>query len=538
MARAFSYIRFSSKVQASGDSLRRQTQAAQRWADANKIHLDTSSYKDLGVSAFGNTARAGLEAFLAAIDSNKVKAGDYLIVESLDRLSRNPDILEAVNLFLSIVSKGIIVVTLSDGFTYSKEDNDVTKLIISITILARGSNESKVKSERLSASWENKRNNLDKKKLTSICPGWLKLSEDKTEFEQIPHRVKLLNKIFEMSRDGIGKYNIARTLNEAGEEPWSTKKRTTNGWHVSYIQKLLSNRAVLGFFTPRKKNAEGKMEPLEEISGYFPQVISDELFYTTQRNRSLRRGGRRGQKYTNILQGLCRCGKCGGSMRLVSKNSNNPKKHGKLGARYYQCDNSLRGIDCRFKGKAFQSLIEPSFLKFVKEVNWKEFDKDSYDEIEIRKVDQERLKFELEQKLDRLGAIEERMINGEGLDTLTRVAARLEEEIKVIERKMRVNQTDIDVLAREAESRTRNIVQMAEAISSETLADRARLSEIIKGAVKNIVIHIEGEPQPYYRVNFLNGDYRLVYYKNDKSYGMAELDEQILLEEEIERLNG
>lgn len=538
MARAFSYIRFSSKVQASGDSLRRQTQAAQRWANENQIHLDTSSYRDLGVSAFGNTARAGLEAFLAAINSNKVKAGDYLIVESLDRLSRNPDILEAVNLFLSIVSKGIIVVTLSDGFTYSKEDNDVTKLIISITILARGSNESKVKSDRLSASWENKRNNLDKRKLTSICPGWLKLNDDRTEFKPIPHRVKLLTKIFEMSRDGIGKYNIARTLNEAGEEPWSTKKRTTNGWHVSYIQKLLSNRAVLGFFTPRKKNVDGKMESLEEISGYFPQVISDELFYTTQRNRSLRRGGRRGQRYTNILQGLCRCAKCGGSMRLVNKSAHNPKKHGKLGARYYQCDNSLRNIDCDFKGKAYQSLIEPSFLKFVKEVNWKEFDKDNYDEIEILNVDQERLKFEMEKKLNTLGSIEERMVNGESLETLTRVAARLEAEIKSMEIKMSANQTDIDILSREAESRTRNIAHMAEAVNSDTLSDRARLSEIIKGAVKNIVIHVDGAPQPFYRVNFLNGDYRIVWYTNDSSHGFGELNEQIENEKVAQILNS
>lgn len=533
MARAFSYIRFSSKVQASGDSLRRQTQAAQRWANENQIHLDTSSYRDLGVSAFGNTARAGLEAFLAAINSNKVKAGDYLIVESLDRLSRNPDILEAVNLFLSIVSKGIIVVTLSDGFTYSKEDNDVTKLIISITILARGSNESKVKSDRLSASWENKRNNLDKRKLTSICPGWLKLNDEGTEFKPIPHRVKLLTKIFEMSRDGIGKYNIARTLNEAGEEPWSTKKRTTNGWHVSYIQKLLSNRAVLGFFTPRKKNADGKMEPLEEITGYFPQVISDELFYTTQRNRSLRRGGRRGQKYTNILQGLCRCAKCGGSMRLVNKSAHNPKKHGKLGARYYQCDNSLRNIDCDFKGKAYQSLIEPTFLQFVKEVNWKEFDKDNFDEIEILNVEQERLKFELGKRLKTLGSVEESMITGEGIDTLVRVAARLEREIKEIEDSLKSNQIKVDILSREAEARTRNIVQMADAVKSETLADRARLSEIIKGAVKNIIIDINGKPQPFYRVNFINGDYRVVWYKNNSSQGMRELNDQILSEESL-----
>lgn len=210
-----------------------------------------------------------------------------------------------------------------------------------------------------------------------------------------------------------------------------------------------------------------------------------------------------------------------------------PTNHGKLGARYYQCDNSLRNIDCDFKGKAYQSLIEPTFLQFVKEVNWKEFDKDNYDEIEILSVEKERLKFELGKKLNTLSNIEERMINGESLDTLTRVAARLEAEIKAIEIKKRANQTDIDNLSREAESRTKNIVQMVEAISSDTLADRARLSEIIKGAVKNIVIHVDGKPQPFYRVNFLNGDYRVVWYTNDKSYGISELTNQIKVERDI-----
>ncbi len=534
MARAFSYIRFSSKVQASGDSLRRQTHAAQKWADANQVYLDTSTYRDLGVSAFSNAPRAGLEAFLTAIESNKVKEGDYLIVESLDRLSRNPDIFEAVKLFNSILEKGVIIVTLSDGYTYNKGDNDFTKLIISITILARGSNESKVKSDRLSASWENKRKNIGKRKLTSICPGWLELSEDKTEFVPIPHRVKLLNDIFEMSRDGMGKYNIARTLNGAGEEPWSTKKRKTNGWHVSYIQKLLSNRSVLGFYTPSKKGADGKREPLEEIKGYFPQVISDELFYTTQRARGTRRGGRRGQRFTNILQGLCRCAKCGGMMRLVNKGA---KKAGKLGGRYYQCDNSLRGIDCDFKEKAYYTLIEPSFLKFAKEVDWKAFDKDNYDEIDILTVDQDRLRFELEKKTNTLNSVEERMVNGEGLETLTRVAGRLEEDIKVIESRIASNQTNIDVLTREAEVRTKSIVQLSHAVNAETLADRARISEIIKAAVKNIVIHTDGKPRPYYRVNFLSGDYRVVYYMDDRSYGIAELDEKIEAEEYMDEFH-
>ena len=84
--RAFSYVRFSSIKQAKGDSLRRQTEAVDRYVKANNLVLDTSlSMKDEGISAFSgaNIQEGALGVFLALVKGGKIPKGSVLIVESL-----------------------------------------------------------------------------------------------------------------------------------------------------------------------------------------------------------------------------------------------------------------------------------------------------------------------------------------------------------------------------------------------------------------------------------------------------------------------
>src|SRR5580658_1371646 len=105
---AFSYLRFSTQEQAAGDSRRRQMAMAERYAADHHLRLDQSlSFRDLGVSAFrGRNAKEGaLKAFLDAIEHNLVPPNSYLLVESLDRLSRDR-VLASQGLFLQIVQAG------------------------------------------------------------------------------------------------------------------------------------------------------------------------------------------------------------------------------------------------------------------------------------------------------------------------------------------------------------------------------------------------------------------------------------------------
>jgi len=89
---AYSYLRFSTPDQAAGDSRRRQMAMAEKYAAEHHLKLDLSlSFRDLGVSAYrGQNAREGaLRAFLDAIEHNLVPPGSFLLIESLDRLSRD-----------------------------------------------------------------------------------------------------------------------------------------------------------------------------------------------------------------------------------------------------------------------------------------------------------------------------------------------------------------------------------------------------------------------------------------------------------------
>ncbi|MBN9523587.1 recombinase family protein, partial [bacterium] len=129
---AYSYIRFSTREQRTGDSYRRQTAAAEAWAAGNKVRLDTSSYQDLGVSAYTgahreNPDRHGLALFLRAIEERKIPKGAYLLVENLDRLTRE-HLRAALTLFLNILDAGVHLVSLSPEkvFRADATGDDVT----------------------------------------------------------------------------------------------------------------------------------------------------------------------------------------------------------------------------------------------------------------------------------------------------------------------------------------------------------------------------------------------------------------------------
>src|SRR4029079_5175850 len=103
-----------------------------------------------------------------------------LLVEQLDRLSRNA-LLEALELFLSIIRRGITVVTLMDGQEYTREslNKNMMQLQYSIMMMALAHEESAKKSERLAHAWVGKRERVGDKILTRRLPAWLKIEGEK-----------------------------------------------------------------------------------------------------------------------------------------------------------------------------------------------------------------------------------------------------------------------------------------------------------------------------------------------------------------------
>jgi DNA invertase Pin-like site-specific DNA recombinase len=110
---AYSYVRWSSPQQAAGDSLRRQVERAASYAEARGLELVAGErWEDRGKSAFRgrNWHEGALGAFVAAIDAGDIPEGSFLLVEALDRISRD-DVLPALNRMQEIIKRGITIVT-------------------------------------------------------------------------------------------------------------------------------------------------------------------------------------------------------------------------------------------------------------------------------------------------------------------------------------------------------------------------------------------------------------------------------------------
>lgn len=332
---------------------------AEAWALAHGLELDGLSYQDLGISAFrGANAETGmLGDFLAAVKSGAIERGSYLLIESLDRLSRNTP-RKAVRLLESICDEGITLVTLADGKIYTQDvlDSDPMAFMWAFMVAIRANEESEMKARRLKAAWKSKRDKAAEKPLTSRCPAWLSLDKGAESFVVIEERAAIVRRIFDMMLEGLGKEAIAETLNREGVPCFGRGMH----WHRSYIHKLAENPAVVGTLVPHEHlHIEGKQvrKALEPVAGYYPAIIDPETF---QRVQSLRVGTspavNRKPGAVNLLAGLARCPGCGGSMTRVSKGSRK-----KAGQPYYVCAKAKVGAGCAYRAVK-QDQVEQALI--------------------------------------------------------------------------------------------------------------------------------------------------------------------------------
>lgn len=202
----YSYVRFSTVEQRKGSGQERQESLAAKWCAERNLTL-FKNYSDLGVSAFKgkNAAEGALSEFIKCIEDGRVRPGSILIVESLDRLSRDK-INKAAELFLSIINRGVTIVTLCDDYVYSPENFDFAQLVMSLAIFMRANDESVMKSQRKAGSWKIKR---EKAKATNAVlggnrPRWIRVFEGK--YELIPDEAEKIRSLFRDYVGGLGIY--------------------------------------------------------------------------------------------------------------------------------------------------------------------------------------------------------------------------------------------------------------------------------------------------------------------------------------------
>jgi DNA invertase Pin-like site-specific DNA recombinase len=302
---AYSYQRFSSAAQADGNSVRRQTELRDDWLRRHpEARLDTTLV-DPGVSGYTGANRKNgkhaLGAFLDLVRRGRVPVGARLLVENLDRLSREHP-LEVMGLVGELTRAGVVVVQLEPEQTFTA-DMDEGTLCLLLLGSVRGHGESKRKSTMLGKVWGEKKHQARARKAPHgrMCPAWLELVNGKYRVKADAGRA--VRKVFQWCAAGLGLHGILDRLAAEGVPAFGRSGR----WERSYVRLLLNSPAVRGIYQPhtghRQRTADG-----EPVAGYFPRVISDRLWHAARAALAARtrRSGRpaKGREAVNVFSGL------------------------------------------------------------------------------------------------------------------------------------------------------------------------------------------------------------------------------------------
>lgn len=343
---AYSYLRFSTPEQSLGDSSRRQRAKTLEWCEKKGVKLDNElKFHDLGKSGFtgAHFQEGALGEFFSLVKDGTIKAGSYLVLEAIDRFSRENPMTAAGRLF-ELVKAGITVVTVDDGEEYSPErlsGRDSNVMLLLVVKLTQAHAESLRKSDLVGQAWAKKKQAArnEKKPITKRCPEWLSIENGKFVINE--ERASIVYHIFEATIDGFGRRAISRRMNELGIPAFRGKK----GWQTSSIAKVLSSKAVLGEYQPHvgRHSARNRSPQGEPIPDYYPPIIDEKMFWQAQSviaSRQHGSAGRTGVSGAHILKGLAKCGECQSVMHISNKG---PKPKGGI---YLVCENAKRKMGC------------------------------------------------------------------------------------------------------------------------------------------------------------------------------------------------
>jgi DNA invertase Pin-like site-specific DNA recombinase len=278
--------------------------------------------RDEGVSAFKGKNREnpdvhGMAAFLAAVKTGRVPIGSFLIVENLDRLTRE-SIVPAVNLFTGILIAGVKIVQLQPVEQVFTAGADMTGVMLALVELSRGNSESRMKSERVGEAWAKKRKQAAAKVvLTRSVPAWI----DYTNGGKLainPEKSKVVRRLFRLAIEGFGLPAIAAMMNKEKVPPLCGRRYKGRRvvWSAGGIHKVLTSRAVIGEYQPHTGTSSRRQPDGEPVPDYYPPVVDAGTFAKAQaalHARATVGRGRRG-KHLNLFAGLLKDARTGGSL--------------------------------------------------------------------------------------------------------------------------------------------------------------------------------------------------------------------------------
>ena len=309
--------------QEQGTSVKRQNDQSAAWSARSGVPLDSRSYHAYGKSAYtgahlDNADLDGLSAFLAEATRTdglgRVRRDDYLVIENLDRLSRE-HVRKAHTLFNSILDAGVNIVTTSPEYVYRHDSDQIVDTMLAVMEFVRSNRESEQKSVRLKASWADRREKrlVSGRTLTGRVPAWVTVTVE-GERKLNDDVATTIRRLFDLALDGHGVYSIAGKMNAEG-----VVSPTGKPWSESTVYHYLTARTAVGELAPKlgrkKKGVTHRPAAAPPVPDYYPQLVTPEVFARVQRliagrakvdkdGRKRPSGGHRGRAAaTNLFAG-------------------------------------------------------------------------------------------------------------------------------------------------------------------------------------------------------------------------------------------
>lgn len=346
MPKAYRYHRFSTDLQDKGTSLERQRRSTKLLCEKHQWEI-VETIEDKGVSAWkGDHLRVGeLGKFTDRVAAGSIEAGSILVIENLDRLSREK--LKNARRWIEDVNEaGITVAVCSPELLLDEETmsgSNMGTMIIYLMEAARSGGESNRKSDMLLGAQERRMDKARKGIVYSArMPAWLSGERDST-FQIIEERAEVIRDIYRWCADGLGFQGIAKLLNGT-VEPWTKPHRKSQAtWKPGYIRDILTKPTVEGEYHRRTGDSR---KLTGEVIAYYPRVVPAELVAKARaalRDRSTT--GPNHHEARNLFSGLMKCGHCGDTMvRVVSKAKGKEYEHLKC-IRYNNAGSPIEGAD-------------------------------------------------------------------------------------------------------------------------------------------------------------------------------------------------
>lgn len=387
--KAYSYVRISSKGQVDGTGISRQVAKAREYAEAHGLELD-EELRDIGKSGFhGDHVRFGeLGAFIKLVKKGQVPVGSYLLVEALDRLSRE-DVLVAQQQFIALLLAGINIVTLIDQQVYHR-DSEFGQLILSLSIMKSANDESARKSARIKHVIKARKDDISKglPRYNHHLVGWIdqiRIGDSKDYEFRLNERAASVRRIFELADQGIGAHTIARMLNDENLPVMREKANRRNRWKDASVWSILTNETVIGTYYSRSR-VNGKLVTNgTPVSDFYPAAVDPELFWRVQRKRELKKAvGRKGRHYSNLFARNTACAHCGKPLRFMKGGA----KH--RVTRYLTCQERFHHSETTCPSKCYRyDRFEEAVLLYVTDFHRAAMELHNAGKLDLKRVERE-----------------------------------------------------------------------------------------------------------------------------------------------------